>query len=173
MSSVTRAAESVPVMWNHTNPSPANSAQRLKSEYYDLRAICGETRIETDFGTVPARVLTDQHRIRVLGGGFKAIVWVERLALDEGFLVKHPDLRPLCIRAGMFRADVPRRDIFLSPYTMICANDGSPAVGRFGAAHRYATGTGGPAAGSNVREYVVIGCAGPALIRAEGMWLSC
>ena len=159
--------------WTHTSPTSPESAEAFDKSLFDLRALGSETRVDTDFGRIPARLLTDQHRLRVLSGGFRTIDWVEQLNLDADFLRRYPDLRPLCLPAGMFRADVPRRDILLTPNTMICASDAIPIVGRFGAAHQFTPrdGVSGTELGSIT--YVVIGCARPAMLRAEGMWVSC
>jgi hypothetical protein len=159
--------------WNQRKPTPNNSMARYDKGVFCLRAVGGETRIDTDFGTVPAKLLTDQHRLRVLGDGFRAIKWAERLNLDEDFLGRYPELKPLRIPAGVFRPGVPRRDVFVSRNTMICASGVLPEFNRFGAAHAFVPQSLDALGECESITYVVIGCARPTMLRAEGMWLSC
>ena len=159
--------------WNHTSQTVREPAEAPDKNLFNLRAVGGETRIDTDFGRIPARLLTDQHKLRVLSGGYRAIDWVEQLNLTAGHFRKFPDLRPLCLPAGMFRADVPRRDLLLTPQTIICASEARQTAGCFGAAHKFAPKDGISAAECGSITYVVIGCARPTMLRAEGMWISC
>ena len=53
---------------------------------FGLRAFGDETRFETDLGTLPAKLLTKQHRLRTLKGPHVGIEWIERLDLDPDTL---------------------------------------------------------------------------------------
>ena len=108
------------------------------SRIFGLRAFGEETRIETDQGPLPAKLLTRQHRIRTLNGPPLEIGSVERLELKRSFLQRYPDLKPVLIRGGQFRPGVPCRGVIVSPRQMLWIEPSGEHRGRFGSAQMLA-----------------------------------
>lgn len=73
------------------------------------------TRITTSFGEVHAQALRERDLVRTRSGEFKPIRWIDRIVLDEAFLVRHPDALPVLIRANSLGRGLPRADVMLSP----------------------------------------------------------
>lgn len=82
---------------------------------WSLPGFAPMTRITTSFGEVHAQALRERDLVRTRSGEFKPIRWIDRIVLDEEFLVRHPDALPVLIRANALGRGLPRADVTLSP----------------------------------------------------------
>jgi hypothetical protein len=86
---------------------------------WDIPGFGPETRISTNFGEVPAKLLHERDRVRIANGSFKQIKWMKRIGLDADFMSKYPQANPIVIQAGAFGQGVPARDVTVSPHQEI------------------------------------------------------
>ena len=104
-----------------TVPAPASPARGERagreggSLQGSLPGFAPMTRITTSFGEVHAHALRERDLVRTRSGEFKPIRWIDRIVLDEAFLVRHPDAQPILIRANSLGRGLPRADVMLSP----------------------------------------------------------
>jgi Hint domain len=73
------------------------------------------TRIETDFGHLPAQALRVRDRVRLRNGRFCQIARIGRLLLDEGFLDRNLDAQPVLVQQGRLGYGFPAEPVLLSP----------------------------------------------------------
>ena len=168
-----RSAESVRVMSTQTFQVRADTCVQVDPSIFGLRAFGEETRFETDQGTVPAKLLTTQHRLRTLKGSYVGIEWIERLDLDPDTLNRYPDLKPVLITAGQFRPGVPCRNTVLSPNQKIWTDTSGEAAGSFGSARMLSENPDRFRDQDISVAYIVLGCSRPSFLRAEGLWVTC
>ena len=79
------------------------------------------TRITTSFGEVHAQALRVRDLVKTKSGGFRPIVWLDRVLLEEEFLRRHADAHPVLIRANALGRGLPKADVMLSPRQPISA----------------------------------------------------
>ena len=168
-----RSAESVRVMSTQTFQVRADTCVPVDHSIFGLHAFGEDTRFETDMGTLPAKLLTTQHRLRTLKGSYVGIEWIERLDLDPDTLNRYPDLKPVLITAGQFRPGVPCRNTVLSPSQKIWTDTAGEATGSFGSARMLSENPDRFRDQEISAAYIVLGCSRPSFLRAEGMWVSC
>jgi len=89
--------------------------RQVKPIQWSLPGFAPMTRITTSFGEVHAQALRERDLVRTRSGEFKPIRWIDRIVLDEEFLVRHPDALPVLIRANALGRGLPRADVMLSP----------------------------------------------------------
>lgn len=85
----------------------------------NLRRVVGlapMSRVTTNFGEVYAHVLRQGDCVRTVNGDFQRIVDIDRLRLDEEFLSRYPEARPICIRKDAFGPGLPKSDLILAPF---------------------------------------------------------
>ena len=80
-----------------------------------LPGICGQTRVTTNFGQVPAQLLRVGDRVRTRSGHYLAIKKIRVTKLDCQFIEQRPDARPVLIPRGCLKQNLPSQDILLSP----------------------------------------------------------
>jgi hypothetical protein len=102
----------------HETRSSARSSAK-KDFVWDIPGFGPETRISTNFGEVPAKLLHERDRIRIASGAFKQIKWMRRIGLDADFMSKYPQAHPIVIQAGAFGQGVPERDVTVSPHQKV------------------------------------------------------
>ena len=151
----------------------ADACVPVDRSIFGLCAFGEDTRFETDMGTLPAKLLTTQHRLRTLKGPHVGIEWIERLDLDLDTLNRYPDLKPVLITAGQFRPGVPCRNTVLSPSQKIWTDTAGEATGSFGSARMLSENSDKFRDQEISAAYIVLGCSRPSFVRAEGMWVSC
>ena len=94
--------------------------RRSKKDFvWDIPGFGPETRISTNFGEVPAKLLHERDRIRTANGTFKQIKWMRRVGLDKDFMSKYPQAHPVVIQANAFGQGVPERDVVVSPHQKV------------------------------------------------------
>ena len=71
--------------------------------------------IETDCGPVPVEDLTVGCRVLTRDSGYRPLRWVGRRDLGRAELIAKPALIPVQIRQGALGADMPNRDMVVSP----------------------------------------------------------
>ena len=94
---------------------PARPQREATPLLWTLPGFAPLTRITTSFGEVHAQALRERDLVRTRSGEFKPIRWIDRIVLDESFLIRHPDAQPVLIRANALGRGLPRADILLSP----------------------------------------------------------
>jgi autotransporter passenger strand-loop-strand repeat protein len=83
--------------------------------YSGAPCYCAGTRIATAAGEAAVEALRIGDTVRLAGGGTAPVVWLGHRHVD---CRRHPrpwDVRPVRVAAGAFGADLPRRDLRLSP----------------------------------------------------------
>jgi len=128
------------------------------------------TRITTDLGDFPAQALRVGDRVRTRRGPFKRIVWLDRVVLDESFLVHHPEARPVLIRPGAFGAGFPAREVVVSPAQRIHPPRPQPGT-RAQPAGRLTTGPRIMRKPETIFTYTLFHCDELVDVHAEGLWL--
>ena len=151
----------------------ADTCVPVDHSIFGLRAFGEETRFETDMGTLAAKLLTTQHRLRTLRGSNVRIEWIERLDIDPDTLNRYPDLKPVLIAAGQFRPGVPCRNTVLSPGQKIWTDTAGDVAGRFGSARMLSENPDRFRDQDISVAYIILACSRPSFLRAEGMWVSC
>lgn len=106
--SVTTAVGAAPVR----DRKPARPVAPMQ---WSLPGFAPMTRITTSFGEVHAQALRERDLVRTRSGEFRPIRWIDRIVLDEEFLLRHPDALPVLIRANSLGRGFPRGDVMLSP----------------------------------------------------------
>lgn len=77
----------------------------------------------TSFGAVHAQALRKGDMVRTRSGEFARIEWIDRILIDEDFMEKNPDARPVLIQAGALGRGLPTHDVLLSPGQIISPNE--------------------------------------------------
>lgn len=92
--------------------------------FIQVACFASGTLIETTTGEVPVEALTKGTRLRtVLGGTEEPIIWLGHRHVN---CVAHPEPRkvwPVRVSSGAFGADLPKRDLWLSPDHAVFIND--------------------------------------------------
>lgn len=73
------------------------------------------TPVETDFGHVPAQALRLRDRVRLRSGRYLPITRIDRLLLDENFLVRNHEAQPVLVTPGRLGHGLPASPILLAP----------------------------------------------------------
>ncbi|MBV9784125.1 MAG: Hint domain-containing protein [Acidisphaera sp.] len=76
---------------------------------------CAGTRILTPGGEVAVEELRPGDRVTTVSGAAAEVIWVGSRRVDLRRHARPERVAPVCIRAGVFAAGVPRRDLRLSP----------------------------------------------------------
>lgn len=97
------------------NNGSAVSADQLTFDNTCVVCFAADTRIATARGEVAAGDLRVGDQLRTRDAGLQAIRWIGRRRLSAADLAREPKLRPIRIRAGALAANVPMRDLVVSP----------------------------------------------------------
>jgi hypothetical protein len=73
------------------------------------------TNILTDHGEVAVEALKVGDIVLTLHGGAKPIKWIGRRSYDGHFVAGQPLMLPVCLKQGSIAANVPARDLWVSP----------------------------------------------------------
>jgi hypothetical protein len=109
-----------------------NPAQNFAGEFFHLAAdaagtgtdvvvssapcYCRGTLIMTARGEVRVEELKAGDEVMTKSGAARPIRWIGRRSYAGHLLDGRKDLLPICIKAGALAADVPRRDLWISPH---------------------------------------------------------
>jgi hypothetical protein len=77
---------------------------------------CAGTLILTGRGEVPVEDLTTADAVVTGAGALRPIRWIGRRSYGGRFVTGREDILPVCIKAGALDADVPKRDLWISPH---------------------------------------------------------
>ena len=99
--------------------SASTTRRKARDFVWDIPGFGPETRISTNFGEVPAKLLHERDRVRTANGTFKQIKWMRRIGLDADFMSKYPQAHPIVIQANAFGQGVPERDVIVSPHQKV------------------------------------------------------
>ena len=103
-----------------THETGKSARRSVKPDFvWDIPGFGPETRVSTNFGEVPAKLLHERDRIRTASGAFKQIKWLKRIGLDKDFMSKYPQAHPVVIQANAFGQGVPERDVIVSPHQKV------------------------------------------------------
>lgn len=83
--------------------------------FLDVVCFSGDTLIETLRGEVRAADLKPGDMVRTVDNGLKPVLWLGIARLSKTRLAASPKLQPIRIRQGALAADVPKRDLLVSP----------------------------------------------------------
>jgi T5SS/PEP-CTERM-associated repeat protein len=77
---------------------------------------CPGTLIATERGDIPVELLAIGDRVLTSSGQFRAIKWIGKRIYDGRFIASRKEILPVCIMAGAIAANVPARDLWISPH---------------------------------------------------------
>lgn len=92
-------------------------------EAWPLPGLAPMTRVRTSFGDVHAAALRKGDEVLTRDGGFKPILWLNRINLEEHVLNIKPDSNPIVIAPGALGTQIPSTEIMVSPRQLICADE--------------------------------------------------
>lgn len=154
-------------------PNPARARARRSAPtpklVWDMPGFGPMTRISTTFGDVPAQALRVRDTVRTRTGECLQIQWLDRIILNEDFMLRHPQANPILIRASALSAGLPGRDVMVSPGQAVCFK-AHAGTGDFKAA---GTLTGRPnilRKPEPIITYTLFHCGRPAEVKVEGIW---
>jgi hypothetical protein len=82
---------------------------------WDLPGFDGRARVFTSFGHLPIAALRVRDPVKTLSGAFRRVQWIDKIRLDEDFIERHPEARPVHLPRSAFRQDAPKCDLYVSP----------------------------------------------------------
>lgn len=108
---------------------PVQSAAPVKAtnSASDIPGFGPLTRIETDYGLYPAQALRVRDKVRLRTGRFCPIARIDRLVLDEAFLLRNREAQPLLIEPGRLGYGQPSEPVLLAPGQRLSDRQGFPA----------------------------------------------
>jgi microcystin-dependent protein len=77
---------------------------------------CPGTLIKTARGDAPVEALKIGDEVMTASGVMRPIKWIGRRSYAGRFVMGRKDILPVCIKAGALDANVPRRDLWISPH---------------------------------------------------------
>jgi hypothetical protein len=126
------------------------------------------TRIDTDYGPIPAQTLRVRDRVRLRSGRFCPIAHIDRFLLDEAFLDSNHEAQPVLIEPGRLGYGLPAEPVLLAPGQQLSDRQRLPAsfrtagdLLRAGFAHRRP---------ERFLTYVTFSFAEPEDVCAGGLW---
>lgn len=87
----------------------------LTSDNTGIPCFARGTRLMTPFGETELQDLTVGDLVHTLDEGPLPIIWIGHRSLTTAELAARPNLRPVVIRSGALRGDLPLRDLVVSP----------------------------------------------------------
>ncbi len=151
-------------------PRPAPRPARDTDRIWALPGLCWNASVMTSFGALPVQVLRKHDPLRLPDGQIRRIEWVDKIQLDEDFVMAYPDAQPVQIRAGALGLGLPLRDITVSPGQKLAlrglghsdnARQARDLVGRPGVLRQP----------QSMVTYYLFHCGQPAAVQAEGLSL--
>jgi hypothetical protein len=97
------------------DPSVLQEAARALGLSVTVACFTAGTRILTPHGEVPVESLAVGEIVLTASGEERPIRWIGRREIDCARYAVPGQVQPVCIRAGAFGAERPRRDLSLSP----------------------------------------------------------
>lgn len=127
------------------------------------------TPVETDFGNVPAQALRLRDRVRLRSGRYCPIAWIDRMLLDEHFLVRNHEAQPVLVPPGRLGQGLPTTPVLLAPGQRLSGGQGYAAMHR--TAHDLLQSGIAYRRPETFLTYVVFGFDAPEDVNAGGLWL--
>ena len=81
-----------------------------------IACYCPGTLIETARGEKPVEKLEIGDKVMTVSGVLRPIKWIGRRSYGGRFVMGRKDILPVCIKAGALGANLPRRDLWISPH---------------------------------------------------------
>jgi hypothetical protein len=82
----------------------------------DVACYCRGTLIATERGEVPVETLEIGDKVVTASGAARPIKWIGQRSYGGRFIMGRKDILPICIKAGALDANVPKRDLWISPH---------------------------------------------------------
>ncbi|AXI55753.1 hypothetical protein C1J05_15690 [Sulfitobacter sp. JL08] len=136
---------------------------------WSLPGFFGKCRIMTSFGKLPIEALRKRDPVKTLSGEYLEVTWVDKIQLDEDFLLHHPQAQPVFIPRNGLGSLQPETNMLVSPAQRLkepgrvgreALKPASELVGRTSATRLPHSGF----------TYYVFHCEKPAVINVEGIW---
>jgi hypothetical protein len=127
------------------------------------------TRIETDYGPVPAHTLEVTDLVRLRTGRFGPIARVDRLLLDDAFLDRNQDAQPVLIQPGRLGYGLPVEPVLLAPGQKLSDRQKLPAS--LGTAHDLLLAGIAQRRPERSLTYIVLSFEEPEDVCSGGLWL--
>jgi hypothetical protein len=86
----------------------------------DVSCFLAGTRILTARGEVAVEALRIGDRLKTLHAGYQKIKWIGTRGYHGRFIAGNKAALPICIKRGAIDANIPARDLFVSPGHAIC-----------------------------------------------------
>jgi Hint domain len=96
-----------------------------KQAMWPLPGLAPMTRVRTSFGDVHSIALRKGDKVLTGSGDYKAIVWINRISLDDHILDRKPDSNPIKISPGAIGRNLPTTEMMVSPRQMISGGQAS------------------------------------------------
>lgn len=145
-------------------PQTKTEAGQSNPQGWKVPGFGPNTRIRTTLGDIPASLLRRGDEVITPSGMSCAVEWIDRIGLDEDFLIANPGARLHVVAAGSLSDGLPKADLSVSGCQVLVGAkaDQAPCMpADIGAAI--------PDAETGV-QYTVFHCGRPVLVLAEGVW---
>ena len=89
----------------------------------DTPCYCRGTSIETKLGEKKVETLAIGDKVVTASGALRPIKWIGRRSYGGRFIMGRTDILPICIKAGALGANMPGRDLWISPHHAMYFSD--------------------------------------------------
>jgi hypothetical protein len=104
-------------------PTGGNSATESTTTSYFVACYAAGTRIATPSGETDIAALSIGDLVATASGAAVPVEWIGRRAYSAAQIAANPHLRPVLIRQGALAADMPHRDLMVSPMHALFIDD--------------------------------------------------
>ena len=158
-----------------TKPTPQDVAGRGESpaarSKWNLGGIYGGTRVSTSFGEVPAHLVRVRDQLRTRDGNFARVMRIDEYKLDDEFLVRHPEARPIRFQPKKTNGRPSGAPVYLSPGQVVLARNAT-GTETLRPASEFLNQPGVMPEATGPFSYFIFHLGQAALVRAEGMWIA-
>jgi len=159
-----------------TNPAPQVDAGRgdsaaARPKKWALGGIYGGTRVSTSFGEVPAHLVRVRDQLRTRDGNFARVMRIDEYKLDDEFLSRHPEARPIRFQAKKTNGRSSGAPVYLSPGQVVLARNAT-GTETLRPASEFLNQPGVMPEATGPFSYFIFHLGTAALVRAEGMWIA-
>lgn len=147
--------------------STKTSARAQNKDIWSLPGFTGKSRVSTSFGELPIEALRRRDNLLTLDGRFLPVERIDQVLLDEGFLRRHPEARPVLIRSRSMGRGTPSTDIWVSRQQRV-QDPNSPRETK-----KVIDLSGPPHMMPDLKDsvtYYLFDCGKPAMVRVEHVW---
>jgi hypothetical protein len=113
-----RVLKACPAPTPIANPA-ATKRSEMMSKAWTAPGILGTSRVETQFGLVPAQLVRVGDMLRTRDGSFLRVLRISDLKIDQAYLDVRPEAAPVIIKKNTLPRRRPIQDLGLSPAHMV------------------------------------------------------